>query len=372
MRSKEPFFASIQQFYEGIAIGHIIGSFTVPAFNLRTLTFDAAKALFRAAKKAGSGAFIIELARTEMEYTNQPPKEYAKAILKAAKKEKWEGPIFLQADHFALKNDSAKDIKELEQLIKQSIKSDFYNIDIDCSVLGKEQNIGKTIHFLDFIRKNQPKNIAISLGAEIDRIGGDDTTQEELSSFLSKIKIESGVRKIRGIIKVACQVGTFHGGNVLPNGELEDIKIDFAKLKQLSEIAKSYGMAGIVQHGASTLRDENFQEFPKAGILEIHLSTGLQNIVLDSLAFPADLKDKMDKWIFDNFKTERQKYQTDNQFLYKLRKRALGKFKREIAAIPQKNIDKICEELEARFDFFFKSCNVGSTKALVQNIYNLK
>src|SRR5262245_5738873 len=52
------------------------GGFTVPAFNIRTLTYDAARAAFRAAKSLRAGAFILELARSEIGYTEQRPGEY--------------------------------------------------------------------------------------------------------------------------------------------------------------------------------------------------------------------------------------------------------------------------------------------------------
>src|SRR5262245_47089561 len=39
---------------------------TVPAFNIRTLTYDTTRALFRAAKACATSAFIVELARSEI------------------------------------------------------------------------------------------------------------------------------------------------------------------------------------------------------------------------------------------------------------------------------------------------------------------
>ena len=60
--------SSIQSFYEARAKENLI-RFTVPAINLRTLTFDLAKAVFRAAKKINAGAFVFEIARSEIGYT---------------------------------------------------------------------------------------------------------------------------------------------------------------------------------------------------------------------------------------------------------------------------------------------------------------
>lgn len=72
---------------------------TVPAMNLRSMTYDLARAVFRVAKRNNSGAFIFEIAKSEMGYTNQPPVEFTAVILAAAIKENWSGPVFIQGDH---------------------------------------------------------------------------------------------------------------------------------------------------------------------------------------------------------------------------------------------------------------------------------
>src|SRR3990167_6103418 len=91
--------SSIHDFYIARGKGEFEG-LTVPAINLRSMTYDLAKAIFRVAKKNNSGAFIFEIAKSEMGYTNQPPVEYAAAVLAAAIKEGYSGPVFIQGDHF--------------------------------------------------------------------------------------------------------------------------------------------------------------------------------------------------------------------------------------------------------------------------------
>jgi hypothetical protein len=90
--------ASIHELYIARGRGELNG-FTVPAVNLRIMTYDLARALFRVGKKNNAGAFIFEIAKSEMGYTNQPPVEYASVILAAAMKEGYTGPVFIQADH---------------------------------------------------------------------------------------------------------------------------------------------------------------------------------------------------------------------------------------------------------------------------------
>jgi len=360
------FLNSTQKLYEKIAQGEIDG-FTVPAFNIRTLTFEVARALFRAAKKEKAGAFIVELAQSEMDYTCQSPEEYAKNILRAARAEKFNNPIFLQADHF---KPNQKKPENLEKLIPRVIKAGFYNIDIDGSSLPLRENFTQTAKFTAFIRKLEPKNTEISIGGEVGVIGGENTTMEDFREFLEGYTKELSKYSIqKGLIKVAIQTGTSHGGVVLPSGELKKIEADFDTLRELSQEAKKYGLAGVVQHGASTLPERYFERFPVVGTLEIHLATIFQNIIYDSDYFPQSLKDKIYFWLKEKFSEKKDPADTQEQFFYKFRKYALGIFKEEILKIPQKNVNKICEEIEEKFIFFFRKLKVRNTVDLIKEIY---
>jgi hypothetical protein len=130
--------SSIQGLYE--EMGSTYPGFTVPAMNLRGLTYEVARAVFRKAMEMNVGAFIFEIARSEIGYTKQRPLEYAAVVLAAAVKEGFEGPVFIQGDHFQLvrKNyliDPDAETKYIRGLIQESIEAEFYNIDIDASTL---------------------------------------------------------------------------------------------------------------------------------------------------------------------------------------------------------------------------------------------
>ena len=62
--------ASIHELYLAMGKGKAAG-FTVPAMNLRMMTYDTARAVFRAAKACNAGAFIFEIARSEIGDTEQ-------------------------------------------------------------------------------------------------------------------------------------------------------------------------------------------------------------------------------------------------------------------------------------------------------------
>src|SRR5206468_5222165 len=83
-----------------------------------------------------------------------------------------------------------------------------------------------------------------------------------------------------GLSKISVQTGTSHGGVVLPDGSMADVKLDLDALAALSKVAREeYHTAGAVQHGASTLPENAFHHFPRVGTAEIHLATNFQNIL---------------------------------------------------------------------------------------------
>ncbi|MFC1487305.1 class II fructose-bisphosphate aldolase [Thermoproteota archaeon] len=372
--------ASIHEFYMARGRNEFEG-FTVPAINLRTMTYDLARAIFRVAKKHSSGAFIFEIAKSEIGYTNQPPVEFATMILAAAIKENYSGPVFIQGDHFQVKaakfeENPDKEIESVKTLIKDAINAGFYNIDIDSSTLvdlskptlREQQRLNYEVcaKLTQFIRSIEPEDVTVSVGGEIGEIGTQNSTPEDLQAYMNGLEntLEKGVT---GISKISVQTGTTHGGVVLPDGSIAQIKLDFRTLKNLSENArKEYRMAGAVQHGASTLPPEAFHKFVECETAEVHLATAFQNIIYESKHFQNDLKQKMYNWLKTNLANERKEGQTEEQFIYKTRKKALGQFKKEIMALPQQTRDTIATEVEKQFEFLFKQLNVVNTKALVE------
>ena len=370
--------ASIQPLYEAMGRGEVKG-FTVPAINLRAITYASAQAVFRAAIKGQVGPVIFEIARSEIDYTAQRPLEYACAVTAAAIKTGYQGPVFLQGDHFQVNArkfaaDPAKETQAVKNLIWEAIEAGFYNIDIDTSTLVdltkatvKEQQ--KTNYILaaeltTMIRDLEPQGIAISVGGEIGEVGGKNSTIEELQAFMEGYleELRKDDQSLNSISKISVQTGTTHGGVPLADGSIAKVKIDFDVLEKLSEVARNqYGLAGAVQHGASTLPDESFGKFPAIGTAEIHLATGFQNTIYDSLNFPKDLKGKIYGYLKKEFKEEWKENDTEEQFIYKTRKKGCGPFKREIWNLPAPVIQKLGLELEKQISFLFGKLKVNST-----------
>ena len=370
---------SIHDFY--MAMGRDYAGITVPAINIRGLTYDVARAIFRKALEHKAGAFIFEIARSEIGYTKQRPLEYSTVVMAAALREGYKGPVFIQGDHFQFSLKNYQKGKEAETgyirgLIKEAIEAEFYNIDIDASTLVdlsqpavKEQqrpNFEHTAMLAEFIREIEPKGITVSIGGEIGEIGGKNSTPEELSAYLEGFG--EGFKGKAGLSKLSVQTGTSHGGVVLPDGTLARVKIDFDTLKVLSDMArKKYSLGGCVQHGASTLPEEAFDMFPKTGTVEVHLATGFQNIIYDSLLLPAGFKREVYEFIKTEYAGEKKASDSDDQFIYKTRKKGFGPLKEKWWGLPSAIRDGIMKEIEQKFELLFEKLKVKNTKALVDS-----
>jgi fructose/tagatose bisphosphate aldolase len=374
--------ASIQGLYEAMGRGEVSG-FTVPAINIRALTYDTAQTVFRAALADGVGAMIFEIARSEIDYTRQRPEEYTCAVIAAALKTGYRGPLFLQGDHFQVgakkyAKDPEAEVRAVKDLIWEAIDAGFYNIDIDTSTLvdlaeptvAKQQRLNYTLaaELTTMIRDLEPAGITISGGGEIGEVGGKNSTVEELRAFMDGYReaLEKSGTGLKGISKISVQTGTTHGGVPLADGSVARVKLDFETLEKLSEAARAdYGLAGAVQHGASTLPNEAFDRFPATGTAEIHLATGFQNIVYDSPNFPPALRGQIYDYLKREAASEQKEGDTEEQFFYKTRKKGLGPFKRELWDLPPNVRAALGGELEAQFALLFRKLNVGGTLATV-------
>ena len=369
--------ASIHALYTARGQGKVRDDFSVPAMNLRALSYHAARAVFRAAAGLNAGAFIFEIARSEIGYTDQRPAEYASAVLGAAIAEGYQGPVFIQGDHFQA---SAKryadtpeaEIQALRDLAQEAIRAGFFNIDIDTSTLvdlnqpsiPEQQHLNYTLcaELTAAIRAMEPKNVTISVGGEIGEVGGQNSTEPELRGFMEGYKrsLAKAAPKAAGVSKISVQTGTSHGGVVLPDGSIAQVKVDFDTLSRLSRLArKEFGLGGAVQHGASTLPEEAFARFAEAGACEVHLATNFQNMLYDRL--PDSLRSRMYAFLDQNYAKERKPDQSNEQFYYKTRKQALGPFKADLWNMPAEALSTIQAAWEEQFRLLFGRLNIAET-----------
>ena len=371
--------ASINPLYAARGRGEVSG-FTVPAINVRMMTYDTARAIFRAAKGGRAGAILLEIARSEIAYTDQRPAEYVAVLIGAAVREGYGLPLFIQGDHCQVNHkkyqaDPEGEVGEVKKLIAEEIGAGFYNIDVDTSTLvdlsqptldaQQRVNFERAAEITGFIRGLEPAGVVVSVGAEIGEVGMKNSTVEELHAFMEGYnRTIKGIGTSEGISKISVQTGTSHGGVVLPDGSIADVKIDLQALAALSQAAReTYHLAGAVQHGASTLPSNAFGNFPRIETAEIHLATNFQNIIFDHPGLPAELRERLRTWVDENAAGERKSGDTNEQFFYKSRKKAIGPFKRDFWSLPAETRAAIAADLERTFVFLFDQLNVNGTES---------
>ena len=374
--------ASIDGLYRARGRGASRNDFTVPAMNLRALSYHAARCVFRTARPRRAGALLFEIARSEMGYTNQRPAEYTSSIVAAAVAEGWQGPVFLQGDHFQVSakrfaDAPLKEVGAVRDLIREAVEAGFFNIDIDTSTLvdlvrpsiaeQQQLNYNLCAELALDVRRGEPQGVTISIGGEIGEVGGRNSTEAELRGFMDGFNRALGALGPGrpGLSKISIQTGTSHGGVVLPDGSIAQVSVDFDTLRELSRVARqTYRMAGAVQHGASTLPEVAFSRFTEAGACEVHLATNFQNILFDNL--PENLRRTMYAYLDKNFAAERKPGVTDEQFYYKTRKNAIGPFKSDLWGLGPDSLDRISQAWEKQFDLLFQRLNVRETDREVE------
>jgi fructose/tagatose bisphosphate aldolase len=370
--------ASINGLYMARGRGEV-GGFTVPAINVRVMAYDTARAIFRAARAGKAGAIILEIARSEIAYTEQRPAEYVSVLIGAALREGYSLPLFIQGDHCQVnqkkyQTDPEGEVGEVKKLIAEEIGAGFYNIDVDTSTLvdlsqatlveQQRANYERAAEITAFVREHEPSGVTVSVGAEIGEVGMKNSTVEELHAFMQGYHQSLAALGVRdGISKISVQTGTSHGGVVLPDGSIADVKLDLQALAALSRVAREeYRLAGAVQHGASTLPSTAFGNFPRIETAEIHLATNFQNIIFDHPRLPAELRERVRVWLDQNAQGERKSGDTDEQFYYKARKKAIGPFKRDLWSLPEAVRAAVAADLERTFTFLFDQLNVNGTE----------
>jgi len=370
--------SSIQGLYEARGRDEC-GGFTVPAINIRGMSYDFSRSIFRTAQKLNTGSFIFEIAKSEIGYTFQQPHEIVGVILGAAIRENYNGPVFIQGDHFQVnaKNfheNKEKEISGLKKLIQKGIEAGFYNIDIDTSTLvdlskntvieQQRANFEVGVELTKYIRSLEPEGITISVGGEIGEVGKENSNENELRAYLDNFNklLDREDKGARSISKISIQTGTSHGGVPGPDGKVVEVNLDFECLENLSRIARQdYGLAGAVQHGASTLPSDLFNKFPELETAEIHLATDFQNMIYDHELFPEDFKEEIYVHLRKNFASEKKETDTDEQFIYKTRKKGFGEFKSKFWDLSNEIRTEIGSQLQKKVEHLFTQLKVEDT-----------
>jgi fructose/tagatose bisphosphate aldolase len=375
--------ATIGHFYRGLAT-HQLPPMTIPALNLRGMTYDIARVVWRVVISQNAGPVIFELASSESEIGDQSFEEYAAMVLAAAAREGWRGPVFLQGDHIAV--ESLEAVSEIKIFCRRLINAGFYQIDIDAShipppqdanlVAFHQENAFATAEITEFIRSIEDPDNPITLGAEVGEIGKRNTSPKDIESFMSAYMARLPI----GIVpfdKISVQTGTRHGGYVLVDGSTGEMPLDLLLITELGRMVRdNYAITGLVQHGASTLSFENLASLVERGVIEVHLATGIQNIIFDHPAFPADLRSEMIASLVIPFKTpegdeqhKRIEMLSDAQQFYNARWVAWGTYKHQLWSLPEEIKTEINITLESWFENLFKSLKIDNRQQFLRQYY---
>ncbi len=373
--------ASIHNLYHAIGRGTVDQSFTVPAINVRAITYNTARGIFQAIDDLAVGAVIFELSRGEIGFTGQRPREYVTSVLCAAIREGYSGPIFFQGDHFQIspsryREDAEAEVQAVEALIREAVAAGFYNIDVDTSTLvdlsrptiseQQRPNFELCARLTQTCRDAEPEDITISVGGEIGEVGEHNTTIEEIDAFMRGFAACLPLDTV-GLSKLSVQTGTKHGGNVLPDGRLGDMNLDFALLDRLGRACRErHGLGGIVQHGASTLPLAKFSDFPKARCMEVHLAASFLNTIYGLL--PDELVRNADDWLKSEFADEWRSEMSEQQFLYHARRYPVGPFKRQWWDVGKETLKGMRAAIRDQARTYFEALGVGGTQAVIADI----
>lgn len=367
--------ASIQRLYVARARGLVKDVFTVPALNIRGPTYDVARAAFRAAVEHRVGAVIFEIARSETGYTEQRPAEYAIAVTAAAIKESYRGPLFLQGDHYQFsperyRGEPEAEVRSLENLVRESLDAGFRNIDVDASTqidrtrprLADQQRLNAILsaRMTSFIRDQGDLGPHVAVGVEVGKIGSDPTSLDDLEAFMATYAAElQRLGQGPGAAKVSLNT-------ILTSAGEQEVLFDH--VESFGKVCRErYGMAGVAQHGTGATPDHQLHRFRAAGACELHLASGLQNLLLEHPRFPPALLQRIDEWVAQQHRASGQ----GGPPPARLRKKAFGPFKRDLWAIEPDARDAIMRDMERKFATIFRELGVIDTLDLAKAVVRM-
>ena len=339
--------ASIHELYVARGRGEVSG-FTVPAINIRAQTFDMARTFYETAARADVGAVIFELARSEQTYTFQRPMDYATFVLAGAIAAGWRHPVFIQGDHYQFNAkkyaaDPEAMTEEIRRACRLAIDAGYRNIDIDSSTLvdlskpdrdeEQRENYLRAAELTALIRGLETDGVTVSVGGEIGEVGKQNSTADELEAYLDGYDARAGAPGARR-------------GRACPRSASRPAR----------PMAACRCPAAASPRSSSTSRScATWARSPAPAAWPARSSTARRRCPTScsttsrrsrrprSTSRPASrtrststrrsrprCMDEIDAWCRENAADERKDGQTDEQFLYTTRKKAIGPFKRQL------------------------------------------
>jgi hypothetical protein len=95
----------------------------------------------------------------------------------------------------------------------------------------------------------------------------------------------------------------------------------------------------------------------------VHLATGFQNTVFNSLPLP--LQKEIYQWTLKNCEADRKPDWNDDQLVYKMRKKANKPFKKQLWDLRAEEKQPVINALEKEFRTIFAKLNIKDTAVTV-------
>ena len=261
----------------------------------------------------------FELTRTEGGldggYTGQTPELYFETITDYAEKCRFSKPFIIHGDHITVRDVSAQELAEAEQLIDAQLQAGFTSFALDASFNPVTDNI-RIVHHLAHRIMEQEYGLEVELG-EVKPVGNESnlTSVQETTTFLEGLAAH-GIRPDLLAIDNGSKSGNYLEG--------EMVRIDLERTLEIYRIAREFGLMGLVQHGITGTPLRIVGGLADYGIRKGNIGTLWQNVA--HAGFPLDLMDSMRRWARENGKDI---------------KYATGVFKADIDSIPEENVRQI-------------------------------
>jgi fructose-bisphosphate aldolase class II len=250
-------------------------------------------------------------------YTGQTPDLYCNTIIEYAQSCGFSKPFLIHADHITVQDTKEPAFKDAGHLIANQIEAGYTSFAIDASFNPLPDNI-------DIVTRLAEPIIAHGYGLEVE-LGEKShapsrsalTTPSEAKAFLSGLA-EKGCTPELLAINNGSKRGNYLEGEI--------VRIDLARTKKIHDVALTFGVAGLVQHGITGTPLHLVGKLADYGIRKGNIGTLWQNVAHAGL--PLELMDAMRQWAREN-----------NQDI----KYATRVFKADIDAIPAENTRMIHE-----------------------------
>ncbi|MRR54925.1 MAG: fructose-bisphosphate aldolase [Deltaproteobacteria bacterium] len=250
-------------------------------------------------------------------YTGQTPELYVSTIIEYALSCRFSKPFLIHADHITVQNTGESELGDAARLIAAQLEAGYTSFAIDASFNSLSENI-------EIVTQLSAPIIAKGYGLEVE-LGEMPqspnrsalTPASEARDYLATLTAQ-GCRPHLLAINNGSKRGNYLEGEI--------VHIDLERTKKIHEVAVSFGVAGLVQHGITGTPLHLVGKLADYGIRKGNIGTLWQNV--GHAGLPLDLMDAMRRWAREN-----------NRDI----KYATKAFKAEIDAIPETNIKMIHE-----------------------------